>query len=66
MVKLTQGNDPLGATSRVLDELTSDSSASVEIRLARADDLISSGALSIPNVIKIEVLPAFPWVEFLV
>jgi len=54
VVVLEQGNDPLGATSRIVDKTGSESERQVEIQLSTGDRLVSSGAVAIPNVIKID------------
>jgi len=49
-----QGKDPLGATSRIVDDMQGDPEERFEIRLASGDQLVSSGVVAIPNVIKID------------
>ncbi|MCX7177144.1 MAG: FkbM family methyltransferase [Proteobacteria bacterium] len=54
VVVFEQGKDPLGATSRIVDKAAGESAGQVEIRITSGDLLISSGAVAIPNVIKID------------
>lgn len=54
IVVFEQGNDPLGATSRIVDEAVRESEGQVEIQLSSGDHLVSSGAVAIPNVIKVD------------
>jgi FkbM family methyltransferase len=54
IVVLEQGNDSLGATSRVVDGAAAKTARQVAIRLTSGDRLVSSGAVAIPNVIKID------------
>jgi len=54
VVVIEQGNDPLGATSRIVDKAVRQSERQVEIQLSSGDHLISSGAVTMPNVIKID------------
>jgi FkbM family methyltransferase len=53
-VILEQGDDPLGATSRIVDNADRRSERHVEIQLLSGDRLVSSGAVAPPNVIKID------------
>jgi FkbM family methyltransferase len=54
VVVFKQGNDPLGATSRIVDKAAGGTEATVDIQLSSGDRLVSSGAVAIPNVIKID------------
>lgn len=54
VVVFEQGNDPLGATSRIVDKADRESERQVEIQLSSGDHLVSSGAVAMPNVIKID------------
>lgn len=54
VVVFEQGTDPLGATSRVVDKAARKSGRQVEIQLLSGDHLVSSGAVAMPNVIKID------------
>lgn len=54
VVVLEQGNDSLGATSRIVEKPDRESVRQVEIQLSSGDHLISSGAVTMPNVIKID------------
>ena len=51
---LEQGNDPLGATSRIIDKAVGESEREVKIQVSSGDHLISSGAVAMPNIIKID------------
>jgi FkbM family methyltransferase len=54
VVVLEQGDDPLGATSRIVAKADRRSERQVEIQLSSGDGLVSSGAVASPNVIKID------------
>lgn len=54
VVVLEQGDDPLGATSRIVGKANRRSERQVEIQLSSGDRLVSSGAVASPNVIKID------------
>lgn len=54
VVIFEQGDDPLGATSRIVDKSVTESGRQVEIQQSSGDHLVSSGAIAIPNVIKID------------
>jgi len=54
VVVIEQGNDPLGATSRIVGNANRDSERQFEIQLSSGDRLVSSGAVASPNVIKID------------
>jgi FkbM family methyltransferase len=54
VVVLEQGDDPLGATSRIVDKVDRRSERQVEIQLWSGDHLVSSGTVAPPNVIKID------------
>lgn len=60
VVVFEQGKDPLGATSRIVgivgitDKSAKESAGQVDIQLTSGDRLVSSGAVAIPNVIKID------------
>lgn len=57
VVVFEQGKDPLGATSRIvgtMDKSAKESAGQVDIQLTSGDRLVSSGAVAIPNVIKID------------
>jgi Methyltransferase FkbM domain len=54
VVVFEQGDDPLGATSRIVDRATRESERQVEIQLSSGDRLVSLGAVVSPNVIKID------------
>lgn len=54
VVVFEQGTDPLGATSRIVDKAVRESERQVEIMLSSGDHLISSRAVALPNVIKID------------
>lgn len=54
VVAFEQGIDPLGATSRIVDKAAGESERQVEIQLSSGDRLVSSGAVAMPNVIKID------------
>lgn len=51
---LEQGNDPLGATSRIIDKTIEESERQITIQVSSGDQLISSGVVLIPNIIKID------------
>jgi FkbM family methyltransferase len=50
-MKFEQGDDALGATSRLLDA----SQGGIDVRVARGDSLVAANEVSAPNVIKIDV-----------
>lgn len=52
--RFQQGDDPLGATSRVLDGAPSETEDSLRVCVTRGDSLISAGTLPTPNIIKID------------
>lgn len=54
MMKFAQGCDPLGATSRILDVARNGVAAITEVRVARADSLIATNTVPLPNVVKID------------
>jgi len=54
VVAFMQGNDSLGATSRIIDKSLGALDRQVEIQLWSGDRLVSSGAVAVPNVIKID------------
>jgi FkbM family methyltransferase len=54
VVAFEQGHDPLGATSRIADKAATKTEGRVEIQLSSGDRLVSSGAVEMPNVIKID------------
>lgn len=55
IMNFQQGDDLIGATSKIVTELTeSYSEDSVEVELVRGDELVSSGKAILPNVIKID------------
>jgi FkbM family methyltransferase len=54
VVVFEQGNDPLGATSRIVDKAVRASERQVKVQLSSGDHLVSSGAVAMPNVIKID------------
>jgi len=54
VVVFEQGNDPLGATSRIVDKAIREPENQVEIRLSSGDHLVSSGVVAMPHVIKID------------
>lgn len=49
-----QGEDDLGATSRFVGKLESASESQAVIKVKSGDDLVGSGAVPVPNVIKID------------
>jgi len=49
-----QGGDDLGATSHFVDKLESASASQVVIKVKSGDGLVSSGAVPVPHVIKID------------
>lgn len=53
-VVFAQGDDQLGATSRIVDNAAAETASQLEVQLTRGDHLVSSGAVAIPNVIKID------------
>lgn len=53
IVRFEQGNDTLGATSRIVEK-TAQSSRTVDVRVANGDQIIASGEAAFPNVIKID------------
>lgn len=53
-VTFQQGEDPLGATSRVLSPSESGASDTLQIRMTRGSTLVNSGEVLAPNVIKID------------
>ncbi len=53
-VAFEQGNDPLGATSRVVDAAGQKTEGQVEIQLYTGDKLVSCGMVATPNIIKID------------
>jgi len=54
VVVIEQGNDPLGATSRIVDKAVRRSERQVEIQLSSGDRIVASGAVAMPNVIKVD------------
>jgi FkbM family methyltransferase len=54
VVILEQGDDPVGATSRIVGKADTRSERQVEIQVSSGDGLVSSGAVASPNVIKID------------
>jgi len=54
MARFQQGGDPLGATSKLLNASSPGAEASLEVRVARGDTLVSAGMAPSPNVIKID------------
>lgn len=54
VVHFEQGNDSLGATSRIVDKSVKASNPLVEIRVVSGDQVISSGQAASPNVVKID------------
>lgn len=54
VVVLEQGDDPLGATNRIVAKADRRSESEVEIQLSSGDGLVSSGAVASSNVIKID------------
>lgn len=53
-VLIEHGNDPLGATSRIVGKAIKGSESHVEVQMSSGDHLVSSGAVAMPNVIKID------------
>ena len=49
-VGFQQGNDPLGATSKLVEG----AGAGIEVAVKRGDDLLGDGKVEIPNVVKID------------
>lgn len=49
-VGFQQGDDPLGATSKVVEE----AGAGIEVEVKRGDDLLGDGSVQVPNVVKID------------
>jgi len=54
VVEFEQGNDPLGATSRIVDKVVKSSEKQVKVHVSSGDHLVSSGVAAMPNVIKID------------
>lgn len=54
LVAFQQGNDALGATSRIVDSPAKTLDTRGEVYLMTGDDLISQGKAALPNVIKID------------
>lgn len=54
VVGFEQGNDPLGATSRIVDKAVKASEKKDKVHMSSGDHLVSSGVAAIPNVIKID------------
>lgn len=53
-VRLEQGEDAVGATSRVIDGAEGPGRASIEVRMARGDSVLREGVATAPTVIKID------------
>lgn len=53
VVRFEQGDDPLGATSRVVDE-PGNPGGQVEVRLSTGDRLVADGVVAPPSVVKID------------
>jgi FkbM family methyltransferase len=49
-----QGDDDLGATSRIFDETTGNSATTSSVEMTTGDRLVESGVVSRPNLIKID------------
>lgn len=54
IVRFAQGDDSLGATSRIVDHPVNGSIELIEIRVVCGDQLISAGEAASPNVVKID------------
>jgi len=54
VVEFEQGNDPLGATSRIVDRAVRESERKVKVHMSSGDHLVTSGVAELPNVIKID------------
>ncbi len=54
VVLIEQGNDTLGATSRIVGKAVCGSGRQVEVQMSSGDYLVSSCAVAMPNVIKID------------
>jgi FkbM family methyltransferase len=53
--KFIQGDDDLGATSRIADSREINAGETIEVELSRGDDLVETGTAMVPNLIKIDV-----------
>jgi FkbM family methyltransferase len=53
-VRFQQGEDDCGATSKVLNATETEPADSVEVKMVRGDELVRSGQVTLPNVIKID------------
>jgi FkbM family methyltransferase len=53
--KFIQGDDDLGATSRIAGSGEINAGETIEVELSRGDDLVGTGTAMVPNLIKIDV-----------
>lgn len=54
VMKIAQGADPLGATSRLVVGTGTSAGGGVDVRVVRGDTLVKDGTVAPPNVVKID------------